>query len=100
MFEKKKLYVTTAKDLDAHKNTAKRIVLGGDGIKELICGCFKEFATVEEVVIPSSVTSISQDAFQLQQNNKEFHIVGDTFSYAEVYATERGVKFVPSNFVL
>lgn len=96
VLEKKKFSVTTAKDLDAYKNTAKRIVLG-DGIKELTCGCFKEFATVEEVVIPSSVTSISQDAFQLQQNNKEFHIVGDTLSYAEVYATERGVKFVPSN---
>lgn len=96
VLKKKDIYVTTSKDLDAYKKITKRIVIE-NGIQELTCGCFREFATVEEVVIPLSVTSISKDAFQLQQNNKEFHIVGNTLSYAEFYATERGVRFVPQN---
>lgn len=83
--------------IQQYQDIAQKVVFE-EGLTELNCDCFSNFSALEEVVIPSTFTSISEGAFQLaQESNENFHISGQSLSFAEKYATENGLKFEPTN---
>ena len=55
-------------------------------------GAFANCTDLEKILIPASVTKIGEDAFK---NCEKLTIFAPKGSYAETYARENGIQFLP-----
>lgn len=66
------------------------VVIGGN-VEEIGSKAFADCPTLETVVIPDSVTTISEDAFE--NANENLVIYCNEGSYAQTYATKNNIKY-------
>lgn len=66
-----------------------------DGVETIGTSVFSECGETTSVTIPASVTSISDNAFDLD-NVINYSIFGDNGTTAETYAKDKGIAFNPS----
>ena len=66
-----------------------------DGVTSIGAFAFGKCPNLDRVSIPSTVTEIHPDAFI---GNESFMISSDKETYAEEYAKENGIRFIPIRF--
>lgn len=64
-----------------------------DSVTKIVHNAFYSCSSLENITIPDSVTSIGENAFYAVSDN--FKINGYTGSYAEEYAAENDISFIP-----
>lgn len=69
------------------------IIKGGSTIYE---GTFKMCPTLQAIYIPSNITEIADNAFE---NSSNITIAGVADSYAQTYANEHNINFIPGAFI-
>lgn len=69
------------------------IIKGGSTIYE---GTFKLCPTLQAIYIPSDITEIADNAFE---NSSNITIAGVADSYAQTYANEHNINFIPGAFI-
>ena len=72
-----------------YSDSLKTVTLN-EGTATIEDGVFEDCPVLEKVVIPASVTTIDEDAFDSDTTATIYAPAG---SYAETYASEHGIKF-------